>query len=93
MSAVPVLKRILSVAFFPIVMDAWLLKLEAFIVRLTDQPWVQTQFLFLSVVVTVVATPVAGAVASARAGWTTEHRNHQASRTYLTLVQVKGSSS
>jgi len=96
MSAVPILKRILAHGFFGIVMEAWLLKLVVFsvlIVLLKDQPWIQTQVLFLATVVAMIGTLVMDVVALARAGWTTEDRSHQASRTDRTLVQVEGSSS
>ena len=58
---------LLSVAFFGIVMGAWLLKLVVFIaliVLLKDQPWIQTQVLFLTVVVAVIGTLVVDVVES-----------------------------
>lgn len=60
---------LLSVAFFGIVMGAWLLKLVTFIVLivlLKDQPWIQTQVLFLTVVVAVIGTLVVDVVVIAR---------------------------
>lgn len=60
---------LLSVAFFGIVMGAWLLKLIIFIVLivlLKDQPWIQTQVLFLTVVVAVIGTLVVDVVVIAR---------------------------
>jgi hypothetical protein len=60
---------LLSVAFFGIVMGAWLVKLVAFIVLivlLKDQPWIQTQVLFLTVVVAVIGTLVVDVVVIAR---------------------------
>ncbi len=60
---------LLSVAFFGIVMGAWLLKLVVFIVLivlLKDQPWIQTQVLFLTVVIAVVGTLVVDVVVIAR---------------------------
>lgn len=60
---------LLSVAFFGIVMGAWLLKLVIFIVLivlLKDQPWIQTQILFLTVVVAVVGTLIVDVVVIAR---------------------------
>jgi hypothetical protein len=60
---------LLSVAFFGIVMGAWLLKLIIFIVLiviLKDQPWIQTQVLFLTVVIAVVGTLVVDVVVIAR---------------------------
>ena len=60
---------LLSVAFFGIVMGAWLLKLVVFIVLivlLKDQPWIQTQVLFLTAVVAVIGTLVVDVVVIAR---------------------------
>ena len=60
---------LLSVAFFGIVMGAWLVKLIVFIVLivlLKDQPWIQTQVLFLTVVVAVIGTLVVDMVVIAR---------------------------
>ncbi|MCU1584508.1 MAG: hypothetical protein JWM49_1064 [Microbacteriaceae bacterium] len=60
---------LLSVAFFGIVMGAWLLKLIIFIVLivlLKDQQWIQTQVLFLTVVVAVIGTLVVDVVVIAR---------------------------
>jgi hypothetical protein len=60
---------LLSVAFFGIVMGAWLLKLIIFIVLivlLKDQPWIQTQVLFLTVIVAVIGTLVVDVVVIAR---------------------------
>ena len=60
---------LLSVAFFGIVMGAWLLKFVVFIVLvvlLKDQPWIQTQVLFLTVVVAVIGTLVVDVVVIAR---------------------------
>ncbi|MES2093946.1 MAG: hypothetical protein V4531_09070 [Actinomycetota bacterium] len=60
---------LLSVAFFGIVMGAWLLKLVLFIVLivlLKDQPWIQTQILFVTVVVAVIGTLVVDVVVIAR---------------------------
>jgi hypothetical protein len=60
---------LLSVAFFGIVMGAWLVKLVVFIVLivlLKDQPWIQTQVLFLTVVVAVMGTLVVDVVVIAR---------------------------
>lgn len=60
---------LLSVAFFGIVMGAWLVKLVVFIVLiviLKDQPWIQTQVLFLTVVVAVIGTLVVDVVVIAR---------------------------
>jgi hypothetical protein len=60
---------LLSVAFFGIVMGAWLLKLIIFIVLiviLKDQSWIQTQVLFLTVVVAVIGTLVVDVVVIAR---------------------------
>jgi hypothetical protein len=60
---------LLSIVFFGIVMGAWLLKLVIFIVLimlLKDQPWIQTQILFLTVVVAVVGTLVVDVVVIAR---------------------------
>ncbi len=60
---------LLSVAFFGIVMGAWLLKLVLFIVLivlLKDQPWIQTQILFVSVVVAVIGTLAVDVVVIAR---------------------------
>ncbi len=60
---------LLSVAFFGIVMGAWLVKLVAFIVLivlLKDQPWIQTQVLFLTVVIAVIGTLVVDVVVIAR---------------------------
>jgi hypothetical protein len=60
---------LLSVAFFGIVMGAWLLKFVIFIVLiflLKDQPWVQTQVLFLTLVVAVLGTLVVDVVVIAR---------------------------
>ena len=60
---------LLSVAFFGIVMGAWLLKLVVFIVLivlLKDQPWIQTQVLFLTAVVAVIGTLVVDVTVIAR---------------------------
>ena len=60
---------LLSVAFFGIVMGAWLLKFVVFIVLivlLKDQPWIQTQVLFFTVVVAVIGTLVVDVVVVAR---------------------------
>jgi hypothetical protein len=60
---------LLSVAFFGIVMGAWLVKLVLFIVLivlLKDQPWIQTQILFLTVVVAVIGTLAVDVVVIAR---------------------------
>jgi len=60
---------LLSAAFFGIVMGAWLLKFVVFIVLvvlLKDQPWIQTQVLFLTVVVAVIGTLVVDVVVIAR---------------------------
>ncbi len=60
---------LLSVAFFGIVMGAWILKLILFIVLivlLKDQSWIQTQILFLTVIVAVVGTLVVDVVVIAR---------------------------
>ena len=60
---------LLSVAFFGIVMGAWLVKLVVFIVLiilLKDQPWIQTQVLFLTVVIAVIGTLVVDVVVIAR---------------------------
>jgi len=60
---------LLSVAFFGIVMGAWLLKLVLFIVLivlLKDQPWIQTQVLFLTAVVAVIGTLVVDVTVIAR---------------------------
>ena len=60
---------LLSVAFFGIVMGAWLLKLVVFIVLIVlfkDQPWIQTQVLFLTAVVAVIGTLVVDVVVIAR---------------------------
>ena len=60
---------LLSVAFFGIVMGAWFLKLVVFIVLivlLKDQPWIQTQVLFLTAVVAVIGTLVVDVTVIAR---------------------------
>ena len=60
---------LLSVAFFGIVMGAWLLKFILFIVLiflLKDQPWIQTQILFGTVVVAVIGTLAVDVVVIAR---------------------------
>lgn len=60
---------LLSVGFFGIVMGAWLLKIVVFIVLivlLKDQPWINTQILFLTVVVAVIGTLVVDMVVIAR---------------------------
>jgi hypothetical protein len=59
----------LSVAFFGIVMGAWLLKFVLFLVLvflLKDQPWIQPTILFLSLVVAVLGTLVVDVVVIAR---------------------------
>lgn len=60
---------LLSVAYFGIVMGAWLLKFVLFIVLiflLRDQPWIQTQVLFGTVVAAVIGTLVVDVVVIAR---------------------------
>ena len=60
---------LLNVSFFGIIMGAWVIKFVIFIVLLVmvkDQPWVQTQILFLTVVVAVVGTLVVDVVVIAR---------------------------
>jgi hypothetical protein len=60
---------LLSVSFFGIVMGAWMLKLVLFIVLvvlLKDQPWIQTQVLYFTVIVAVVGTLVVDVVVIAR---------------------------
>jgi hypothetical protein len=55
--------------FFAIVMGAWLLKFVIFLVivfLLKDQPWVQPQVLFLSLVVAVLGTLVVDVVVIAK---------------------------
>lgn len=57
------------VAFFGIVMGAWLLKFIVFlvlVVLLKDQPWINTQVLFLSLVAAVVGTLVVDVVVITR---------------------------
>jgi hypothetical protein len=60
---------LLNVAFFGIVMGAWLLKLILFVVLiviLKDQPWIHTQVLFTTVVIAVIGTLVVDVVVIAR---------------------------
>lgn len=60
---------LLNVAFFGIIMGAWLLKFVIFIVLLLvvkDQPWVQTQIVFICVVAAVVGTLVVDIVVVSR---------------------------
>lgn len=57
------------VIFFAIVMGAWLLKFVIFLVLifvLKDQPWINTQVLFLSLVVAVLGTLVVDVVVIAK---------------------------
>lgn len=57
------------VAFFGIVMGAWLLKFIVFLVLLVllkDQPWINTQVLFLCLVAAVLGTLVVDVVVIAR---------------------------
>ncbi|AWB88821.1 hypothetical protein [Homoserinimonas hongtaonis] len=57
------------VVFFAIVMGAWLLKFVIFLVLifvLRDQPWINTQVLFLSLVVAVLGTLVVDVVVIAK---------------------------
>ena len=56
-------------AFFGIVMGAWILKFVLFLVLvflLKDQPWINTQVLFLSIVVAVIGTLVVDVVVIAK---------------------------
>ena len=60
---------LLSVAFFGIVMGAWLLKFVLFLILavvLKGQPWVQSTVLFLSLIVAIVGTLVVDVVVIAR---------------------------
>jgi hypothetical protein len=60
---------LLSVAFFGIVMGAWLLKFVVFLVLvilLKDQPWVQSTVLFLTLIVAVLGTLIVDVVVIAR---------------------------
>jgi hypothetical protein len=60
---------LISVAFFGIVMGAWLLKFVLFLVLvivLKGQPWIQPIVLFLSLIVAVVGTLVVDVVVIAR---------------------------
>jgi hypothetical protein len=60
---------LLSVAFFGIVMGAWLLKFVVFVVLvilLKDQPWVQSTVLFLTLIVAVLGTLIVDVVVIAR---------------------------
>ncbi len=60
---------LLSVAFFGIIMGAWLLKFAAFLVLvflLKGQPWVQSTVLFLTLIVAVIGTLVVDVVVIAR---------------------------
>jgi hypothetical protein len=55
--------------FFGIVMGAWLLKFVLFLVLvflLKDQPWINTQVLFLSIVAAVIGTLVVDVVVVAK---------------------------
>lgn len=60
---------LISGAFFGIVLGGWLLKFVVFLViaiLLKDQPWVNSLFLFLSIVVGVVGSLVVDVVVVAR---------------------------
>lgn len=60
---------LLSPVFFATVMGAWIVKLALFVVILVlvkGQPWVQTQVLFITVVVAVIGTLVVDVVVIAR---------------------------
>lgn len=61
--------ELLSIAFFGIVMGAWLAKFVIFlilIILLRDQPWVDTLVLFLSLIAAVIGTLVVDVVVIAR---------------------------
>lgn len=60
---------LLSLAFFAIVVGAWLLKLVLFVVLmmlLKDQAWIQTQILFFTMIAAVIGTLVVDVIVIAR---------------------------
>ena len=67
--SVLVAARFSIVAFFGIVMGAWLLKFVLFLAlvfTLRDQPWVQTMVLFVSIVAGVVGTLIVDVIVIAQ---------------------------